>query len=484
MSRWAFVRPEPGPAGPEPPVLAEALLSLSPVVCLAADGVWVELRGRLGRADREEIMAERARKLAGALRSARRGSAEPGGPEPGRPSAPEIRVVVADHPAAARLLARVSGSPVTVIAPGRDAAALAPLPLAALGASPPALAYLEQLGVRRAGALAQLPPAGLRRRLGPEGRALLRLARAEPGPPPERFTPPEQPAVLRELEPPVPPGEPLLFMVKAMLDELTLRLAGRGLAIGELRLTLSYEGGVEVAEELLPARPLCTTPPLLALLRERLLNPALPAELDRGDEELPPPRLEALELRAVRTAPAPRAQLSLLDRRERATEPLDELLARLSATLGQDRVFAAEPVPTHLPEASWRRVEFTPDEAETEIRSPSPQREGPLPSPGVRLRAGERAGEREPGEPPSPRPVLTLSEPLPLAGELAVGGALRWPGGAGLIARVWGPERLRGQWWGDLFDRDYFVVDLADGARIWVCRERGSEQLHLQGIFD
>ena len=51
MSRWAFVRCEPDSAGPAPPALAEALLSLSPVVCLAPDGVWAELGGTPGAPD-------------------------------------------------------------------------------------------------------------------------------------------------------------------------------------------------------------------------------------------------------------------------------------------------------------------------------------------------------------------------------------------------------------------------------------------------
>jgi protein ImuB len=348
-----------------------------------------------------------------------------------------------------------------VVEPGCDARALATLSLSALGASPRAAEYLEQLGVRTGATLARLSPLAVRRRLGSEGERLVRLTRAEPEPRPERFCPPDQPSARCELEPPLPPGEALLFLVKRLLDELTLRLAGRGLAVGELRLTLAFEGGLEVIEELMLPRPLVTTPPLLAMLQERLLNPALPQSPD-SDDDLPPPRLTELEARVTRTAPVPRAQLSLLHRQEVELERLAELLARLTNVLGRDQVFTAELVPTHLPEESWRRG------ASGESLETGEQR----------LETGEQRLEI------SPRPALVLPAPLLLEGELIQGDELRWEGGSGVIAYIWGPERLRGRWWAMPFDRDYYVVDLVEGARIWVFRERGSTTLRLQGVFD
>ena len=75
--------------------------------------------------------------------------------------------------------------------------------------------------------------------------------------------------------------------------------------------------------------------------------------------------------------------------------------------------------------------------------------------------------------------------PLPLEGALRRGAALRWEGGGGTVQAVWGPERLRGHWWGsEPFERDYHVVDLREGARVWVYRDRLAQGLYLQGIFD
>lgn len=446
MNRWAFLR---CPAQtPSPEALAEALMAISSLLSVSPEGIWVEVGRSITLFGGERALVRQARQIAAQLTEA-----------------PTVVVAVADQPETARVLALLEHERTTrLVTPGADAEALAPLPLEALGASKKAREYLGRLGVERAGELARLPAAGLRQRLGPEGERLLRLARAEPLEMPERYVPPERPLVRRELEPPLPPGEPVLFVLKGALDELTTRLSGRGLALAELRLSLTFEDGASHDEALLLPRPLKTTAPLLATLQERLLALRPPAG-EEADEW--PERLVALEVCAERTAAAPRAQLSLQSRRELDLEQMATLLARLTASLGHEQVFAAELVPTYRPEATWRRA--TPP---SEPRPPSrPRKRKPPPAIDV-------------DEPPSPRPVLMLPEPSPLSGELTGGASLRWSDGRGVIRHVWGPERLRSQWWSTPFDRDYFVVDLDDGARIWVYRDRRSAELFLQGIFD
>jgi protein ImuB len=452
MSRWAFVGirvGRPASRGGEPPVvLAEALMALSSMVAVTEEGVWLEVGRSAALFGSERALAREARAIAARLSCA-------------------VSVTIADRPETARLLALARGRPLTIVAPGRDARALAPLSLEALGASPRAQAYLARLGLRRAGALARLAPAALRRRLGAEGEHLGRLARAAPGPLPERYQPPERPEAVRRLEPPLPPSEAVLFVVKTVLDELTARLAGRGLAIAALRLTLAFEGGTARVEEILLPRPLRTTAPLLALFQERLLGSRGPG----GEQADWPARITAVEAQVLRTAQAPVAQLSLLSREEGDLEELSSLLVRLSSTLGQERVFAAAVVSSHQPEAAWRRTDFLP--AGGGAGSGAAEGEGRVREPG------------EPGPHPSPRPILVVPAPLPLEGALRRGAALRWQGGGGTVQAVWGPERLRGQWWGsEPFDRDYHVVDLREGARVWVYRDRLAQGLYLQGIFD
>lgn len=453
MKRWAFAQClTPGPTD----ALAEALMALSSAVLLASDGVWLEIGSSIALFGDEPTIAQQARELATILE---------------RP----INLAIADHPYTARILALASSRPVTLVPPGGDADALAPLPLSALQASPRARAYLARLGIETVAELARLEPPALRRRLGEEGEALTRLARAEELPLPRRFTPPEQPVATRELEPPIPPSEAVLFLVKALLDELTTRLAGRGLALVELCLSFDFEGGATRSETLLLPRPLRSTAPLLALLQERLFG-IHDAEADRESRDWPA-RISALSLRALRTTEAPRAQLSLLGRDELDEEELTTLLARLSSTIGSDNVFSAELVPTHRPEEAWQRRDFAPT---TTRRRPSSSR----PARSLRATKDRTLHEHEHEEPPAPRPTLLLPEPLPLQGELCVGADLSWDGGDGRVCALWGPERLRGHWWRTPFDRDYYVLDLEDGARLWIFWDRRDEAFYLHGVFD
>ena len=451
--RWGFVHPIGEPDAPALEALAEALLALSSSVALDAHGAWLEVGGSSRLLGGERSVAGRALALAERLGL-------------------EARIVVADRSETARVLARTGPTRLLVVPPGRDAAALAPLPLGPTGLAPSALGYLDRLGVRTLGALARLPPTALARRLGPEGMRLAHLARAEPSPPPRRYEPPLRPRASIELDPPLPPGEGVLFVVKRLLDELEVRLAGRGLAVAALRLSLAFEGGSSQCEELLLPRPLRSTRPLVAVLRERL------SRSGEGDLTASEARIVTAEALVLRAVPALAAQPSLLEREEDAAgEGLPALLARLAAILGPDSVHAAALVPSHRPEASWRPAELAPSD-------PSRPRSKAMQTHEDVSTLEDPTVATEPVEPPSPRPLFLLPEPLAVSGSLETGGRLEWENDRGVVLRAWGPERLRGEWWASPFERDYYVVDLEDGERIWVYRDGVDGELHLHGIFD
>jgi hypothetical protein len=247
-----------------------------------------------------------------------------------------------------------------------------------------------------------------------------------------------------------------------VLDELSSTLAGRGLALSSLRLILTFEGGQERVEDVSLARPLRSPAPLVAILQERLLG-----QPDEGEDSWPP-RLARIEALALNTAhPAP-SQLTLFGPQELNHEKMTTLLARLTTTLGEKRVFTSELVSSHRPEAAWQAQRATFGGSRRQAKPAAPTAETHINIP----------------EPSSPRPVFLLTPPRPLQGELTPGSRLRWEQGRGILRFCWGPERLRGQWWDQPFDRDYFVVDLHDGSRLWIYRDRTSKELFLQGVFD
>ena len=100
-----------------------------------------------------------------------------------------VRVAIAGTRTAARLLVCAASGPVTVVDPGTEATALAPLPIQRLAvlthdepAAPPAVAVLSTVrrwGLRTLGEVAVLPAAAVAARLGQEGVRWQRLARGE-----------------------------------------------------------------------------------------------------------------------------------------------------------------------------------------------------------------------------------------------------------------------------------------------------------------
>jgi protein ImuB len=89
-------------------------------------------------------------------------------------------IAIAADPDTAMLAARgIRG--ITVIASGREAELLAPLPVNLLPGSPETAELLDSWGIRTLGQLAALPPLGIAARLGAEGTYLQHLAQGRAG---------------------------------------------------------------------------------------------------------------------------------------------------------------------------------------------------------------------------------------------------------------------------------------------------------------
>src|SRR5690606_26083724 len=138
-------------------------------------------------------------------------------------------------------IAAVRGEGIEVVLRGGERAFLAPLPLAALGASPALAETLARWGVGTAGAFAALPESGLASRLGPEGVRLWRLCRGRDD---EPIVPRELPPIFEEgcdLDHEIVAMEGLLFLLRPALERLVERLSCRGFSCGGLTMRLSLE---------------------------------------------------------------------------------------------------------------------------------------------------------------------------------------------------------------------------------------------------
>jgi protein ImuB len=366
------------------------------------------------------------------------------------------RVALASSRSVARVAARQlaydssqqpGAGDVRVIAPGDEAAFLAPLPLDLLSPDDAQAEALSRLGLRRVADLLRLPERALATRLGPGIRPLLALARGE-----DRAPPPPVPSELRleeatDLEAPLERLEPLGFVLRGLLDRLAERLACRGLAFGDLELALRLEGGGRDARRVGLAAP---TLDLRVALRLALL--AL---------EAAPPTAAVESVAVASVGRAVRGdQLDFFRPAGPAPAVLARTLAELAALVGPARVGAPALADDHHPGAY--RVE--------PFRAPGP---------------GSPAG---PAHTPGLLAVRALRPPLPARVRVA-GGRPAWLASAlanGRIERAAGPWRTSGRWWSpeERFAFDHYDVATGDG---WVVRLRLDlldQRWEIDGVYD
>jgi protein ImuB len=388
-----------------------------------------------------------------------------------------VRLALAGTRTAARLLVRHRAG-ATVIEPGTDAAALAPLPIDVLTAvvlDPNGLCLtFRRWGLRTLGEVAALPAEEVAARLGQEGVEWQRLARGDdprplvPSFPEERF---EQ---ALDLEWPIDGLEPLSFVLGRLMEPLSAHLEqrDRGAAVLHVRLHLVtkmvYERSVQLPAPMRDARTLRT----LALLDLESHPPA--AAIDRV-------------VVAVDPTPGRVVQYSLLTRPQPSPEQLSTLMARLGALMGEGRCGSPTEVDSWKPGAFGMKP-FAPVES-TAAAYPFPAAPpiGPK-TPVVALRRFRFAVPArvalEAG-----RPVRVSTDRRGLAG--------------GRVETAAGPWRTSGQWWdhGDdatpaapaastpvrrelAWDRDEWDVALSDGATYRLFRERAGDAWFLEGIVD
>ncbi|MCU0681035.1 MAG: DNA polymerase Y family protein [Polyangiaceae bacterium] len=426
--------------------VAEMALAFGPVVAFEGpDTVWVDVSGTAHLVGGEEALVaqlcERVRSLGHRVRGA-----------------------IASGPSVAQALARYSPIPQTVVPPGRDAQAFAPMPVRALPLDDDTLAWLLRLGVVTVSDLAQQPRGPLGNRLGPLASRILPLL---DGDDPVALSPYHPPVTLSETiewdDAPVEGVEPLLFALRGLLARLCARLEGRGGATRAVVLTLTFDRAVEGARErslrLDLAAPLAHAADLVRVLRPKLEALACPAPLT------------SLTLSAPELTRAPRPQLSL-DGRSQAPEDIGLVLAELSAELGEGRVGVLAARNSHVPEECTRL-------------EPASLAEPRSPGPGGAAAALLLWGDETRGVEP---PTRLLPKPAPVRGKLVEGGTVSVNDTPFRVEHLERLERLENvNWWtGTSTSRDYaraWLVSSQGGAEAWLMRDRRKGGLYVHGWY-
>jgi protein ImuB len=331
------------------------------------------------------------------------------------------------------------------VAPGGEAAFLAPLSVDLLAPGDALAETLTRFGIYRLGALFALSPAVVATRLGHGLAAALDVLRGA-----QSEAPISAPHALRleeavSAEAPLDRLEALLFVIGGLLSRLFARLALRHLACAELELEFELADSTRHALRVRLAAP--TTDARVWLRRLRLA-------LERD-----PPRAH-VDAVAVATvgSPARRDQLDLFRPAGPAPATLDNLLAELEALCGPGRVGAPKIPDDHHPGA-FALEPFDPN---------PPQHPEAQQAPTLAMRALR---------PPTAAQVrLDAGRPTTLRSAVANGDVLHCAG----------PWRHTGGWWSeqDRFAFDCFDVATSDGLVVRLRHDRLRDAWHIDAVYD
>src|SRR6202790_3418398 len=326
-------------------------------------------------------------------------------------------------------LAAIGFSAIVGTAPTAPAA----LPSGLLDGADEVMDTLWGIGVRTVGDVLALPRDGFARRFGAS--LLDQIDRALGSLPDARalFVAPERYHGQLELPSPVEETEALLFAVRRLVVELAGFLHGRGAGVTRMRFDLVHED-VPPTSIVIGLAATRQIEHMQNVLRERLSRLQLPD------------RVESIRLASEETAPLAGKEGELFQGSDKDGEAGTQLIERLRARLGENAVHALALHADHRPEHA---------QASTQASV-----------------ATKRTGQHPRSSSPV-RPLWLFVEPRPLGAEPA----------SAELKLLSGPERIEAGWWdGEEIGRDYFVGRDAQGAEVWLYRDRGG-QWFVQGVF-
>jgi protein ImuB len=342
-------------------------------------------------------------------------------------------------------LAALRGDGCDVVPAGEELGYLAPLPIACLEPDAATTATLTRWGVRLFGDLARLPAAEVATRLGQPGVDLLKAARGEDPRPLTPVPPPDDAVESISLDHPVDNLEPLLFLLRGLVERATDRLGLDGIGCRRLGLVLDLDDRSRDARTLPLAAPTRDVKTLLNCLRVAL--------------EAAPPKAAVVQVTVLAVPERVRPmQLDLFAPPGPAPERLATTLARLGALCGVERVGTPVIVDTHRPGAA-ATAPFT------------------MPAPGTH------------DVPPDDCRLMvrTLRPPRPLQvfSERDTPCFVRGPGLGGRVVGAAGPWRVTAEWWSSVpVARDYYDLELTDGGIYRCFREHRSGGWFVDGVYD
>lgn len=324
------------------------------------------------------------------------------------------------------------------------------------------LAILHKWGIHTLGQFAALDKEQVGARLGPEAVRMWERANGQSNRLLKLVRPPESFEESFEFENEIETAEPLLFILRRFLEQLSLRLSAIYLVAKELTLRITFANpstvrwdGFAGANKQQYERAFKIPQPTNDI---DLLFRMLHTHLENFKSEHP---ITAVSLEAQPTKP-PKQQFGLFETTLRNPDQLSETLARLTALLGADRVGTPVLEETHRPDA-FRMEPFSWHAAESAVPS------GELPD---ALRTAHTTTALRRFRPVAPASVF-ISENWHLQSEKI----------RGKVVDQRGPYLISGNWWDEKsWERAEWDLQLGNGSLVRAHKSQGTWK--IDGVYD
>ncbi|WP_249780748.1 DNA polymerase Y family protein [Bradyrhizobium sp. dw_78] len=347
-----------------------------------------------------------------------------------------------------------------IVREGEEAAAVGPLPVFALGAGEAITRGLRRAGLKTIGDVAARGRHEITARFGARFTTLLEHALGQGDAPISPRKPLPDYIVEKRFAEPVATDAVIAMTLSRLAGTLIVAMDKQGKGARRLEASFFRTDGAVRAIVVDTGRPVTRAGIIDRLFRERL--DAVSDPLDPGFG------FDLIRLSASRTEIVVQQQRDL-DAHVHDNDELADLIDRIAARIGGQRVVVSLPQDTHIPERA-------------EIAAPAQHH----------LTQAMQAAwpVRVEGEPPL-RPLRLFDRPEPIKVPFATvpdgpPHHFTWRRVTHTVMRVEGPERIAMEWWkqdGAALTRDYFRIEDEQGLRFWIFRDGlyGSELVDGQG---
>ena len=368
----------------------------------------------------------------------------------------KVGAALSISPICAEVAARHGKGALIGIPPGTEREYLAPFPIGVLEASLSLASLLDGIGVESCGDLAKLDLESVEVRFGAEGARLWRLSRADDSRRIFSSIPRALPtASLDWVDYTLKDGERLVFIINALVGNITTELTSRGQCAREMTMIFSLANRESFEHLVRPARSTASHKAWMRLIRTHLERITLPDGV------------VGITIRVESVTGEVERQGDIFDRGFATSRAAEETIAQL---LDDQGAVVVTPRNTQHPLIDRRTEWISQEPAQASAR--------------IQLR------ERVVKATAAPRLTLQL---LPEPRRVAVTTRRRrdhqlpvqyrdkqWMS----IVSAAGPDRVSGGQWSEPYAREYFRCVTDDGMMVWLYRDAREDAWYLHGWWD